>query len=90
MSLSEDERKKFEKELKEVENEGNKSISDVFGVMIHEMEKALSRTLTDEDGTPLVRDQDPKFIAERATQFRLEAITAGMRSEELIAKCKGP
>ena len=31
--------------------------------------------LTDEDGTPLVRDQDPKFVAERAQQFRLESVT---------------
>jgi DNA-directed RNA polymerase subunit beta len=85
MSLSEEERKKFEKELKEVETAGNSQISEVFGAMVHEMEKALGRTLTDEDGTPLVRDQDPKFIAERATQFRMDTITASMRSEDLIA-----
>ena len=86
MSLSEDERKKFEKELKDVETEGNSRISDVFGEMVEEMEKALVRTLTDEDGTPLVRDQDPKFVAERAQQFRLETITANMRSEDKIAQ----
>ena len=86
MSLTEDERKKFEKELKEVETEGNKRIADVFGEMIAEMEKALNRTLTDEDGTPLVRDQDPKFVAERAQQFRLATITANMRSAEKIAE----
>ena len=84
MSLSEDERKKFEKELKEVETEGNKRISEVFGIMIGEMEKALGRVLTDEDGTPLVRDQDPKFVAERAQQFRVESVTGNMRSDELI------
>src|SRR5262249_32735289 len=33
MSLSEDERKKFEKELKEAESEGNKRITQVFGPM---------------------------------------------------------
>jgi DNA-directed RNA polymerase subunit beta len=86
MSLSEEERKKFEKELRDVETEGNKRIADVFGVLVHDMEKALGRTLADEDGTPLVRDQDPKYIAERAQQFRLEAITASMRSEDLIAE----
>jgi DNA-directed RNA polymerase subunit beta len=84
MSLSEEERKQFEKELKEVETDGNKRISDVFGEMIGEMEKALNRTITDEDGTPLVRDQDPKFVAERAQQFRLDSVIGNMRSEELI------
>ncbi|MFV1963809.1 MAG: DNA-directed RNA polymerase subunit beta [Pirellulaceae bacterium] len=84
MSLTEEERKQFEKDLKEVETEGNHRISDVFGVMIAEMEKALGRVLSDEDGTPLVRDQDPKFVAERAQQFRLEAVTESMRSEDLI------
>ncbi len=84
MSLTEDERKKFEKELKEIEADGNKRISEVFGAMIGEMEKTLNRVLSDEDGTPLVRDQDPKFVAERAQQFRLEAITGSMRSEDLI------
>lgn len=86
MSLGDDERKRFEKELKESEIEGNSRISEVFGVLIAEMEKALGRTLTDEDGTPLVRDQDPKFVAERAQQFRLETVTANMRSEDLIAQ----
>jgi DNA-directed RNA polymerase subunit beta len=86
MSLSEDERKKFEKELKEVETEGNKRIAEVFGEMIAEMEKVLSRTLTDDDGTPLAKDQDAKFVAERATQFRLQSVTAHMRSEDLIAQ----
>jgi DNA-directed RNA polymerase subunit beta len=86
MSLSEEERKKFEKELRDVETDGNKRISEVFGALVHNMEKALSRTLTDEDGTPLVRDQDPKYIAERAQQFRVETITSSMRSDDLIAE----
>jgi len=84
MSLNEEERKKFEKDLKEAETEGNKRISEVFGELIAEMERVLGRVLTDEDGTPLVRDQDPKYVAEQAQQFRLESITGSMRSEELI------
>merc|ERR1711964_18969 len=68
----------------DVETEGNGQISEVFGEMVHEMEKALGRTLTDEDGTPMVRDQDAKFVAEQAQQFRLATITVNMRSEELI------
>jgi DNA-directed RNA polymerase subunit beta len=74
MSLSEEERKQFEKALKEAENEGNAKLAGVFGAMIAEIEQVLQRPLTDEDGNPLVRDQEPKFIAEQATRFRLENI----------------
>ncbi len=74
MSLSEEERRAFEKSLKAVEAEGNAEIAAAFIGMIEEMEKALQRTLTDDDGTPLVRDQDPKFIAEQAQQFKLDAV----------------
>jgi DNA-directed RNA polymerase subunit beta len=54
--------------------------------MITEMEKSLGRSITDEDGTPLVRDQDSKFVAERAQQFRLQSVTSHMRSENLISE----
>jgi DNA-directed RNA polymerase subunit beta len=74
MSLSEDERKSFEKALKEAENEGNAKVAAAFGAMASEMESILQRPLTDEDGTPLVRDQEPRFVAERALQFKLDAI----------------
>jgi len=86
MSLSEDERKAFEKVLKEAETEGNGRVAERFREMIVGMEAELGRTLTDEDGTPLVRDQDNKVVAERATQFRIDTITGKMRSEELKAK----
>jgi DNA-directed RNA polymerase subunit beta len=85
MSLTEEERKAFEKELRQAENEGNQVIATAFGALIEEMEKAVGRVLTDEDGTPLVRDQDPKFVAEKAQNFRLSWVTDKMRSEERIA-----
>jgi DNA-directed RNA polymerase subunit beta len=74
MSLTEDERKLFEKALKEAEGEGNAQIAAAFGDMVAEMEGILQRPLTDEDGTPLVRDQEHRFVAERALQFKLDAI----------------
>ena len=86
MSLSDDERKQFEKELKDAETEGNGRVVEQFKTMINEMETALGRPLTDEDGTPLAKDQDDKFIVERAAQFNLGAIVAKMRSEELKEK----
>ncbi|MBL9123780.1 MAG: DNA-directed RNA polymerase subunit beta [Planctomycetaceae bacterium] len=74
MSLSEDERKTFEKTLKEIESEGNAQIATVFGAMVEEIEKILQRQLVDEDGTPLVRDQEHKYVAEQAVRFRLESL----------------
>jgi len=85
MSLTEDERKKFEKELKEAESEGNKRVAQVFTAMIDEMEGVLGKAITDEDGTPVAKGQDPKFVAEKAGTFRLEPITAKLRSEEKIS-----
>ena len=74
MSLSEDERKRFEKEIKEVENEGNAKISEAFGAMVEEMEKVLGRKLTDDDDQPLIGDHDPKYVAEQAQRFRVDAL----------------
>ncbi|MEZ6120897.1 MAG: DNA-directed RNA polymerase subunit beta [Pirellulaceae bacterium] len=86
MSLSEDERKQFEKELKEVENSGNEVITAAFGEMIQQMEAVAGKSLADEDGTPWLGDQDPKYVAERAQLFRLQSVTAPLRSDGKIAE----
>ena len=86
MSLSEDERKTFEKELKRAETEGNQAIARAFGVMTEEMEQIVGRVLTDEDGIPLVRDQDPKFVVEKAQNFRMTMVTEKMRNEEKVVE----
>ena len=70
MSLSEDERREFQKQLKEAESEGNLRIAEAFGAMIAEIEKVLQKPLTADDGSPLVRNQDHKVVAERAAAFR--------------------
>ena len=74
MSLSEDERKAFEKELKRVENEGNAEISSVFEAMVRDLEEAGGKKLKDATGTPLASGQDPKFVAERAVAFRIDHV----------------
>jgi DNA-directed RNA polymerase subunit beta len=74
MSLSEDERKQFEKSLKEAEAEGNRRVVEAFQAMIGEMEEVLQRHVTDEDGTPLTKDQDAKFMVEKAQNFKVESI----------------
>ncbi len=84
MSLSEEERKVFEKDLKAAENDGNESIANVFAEMVDAMEKITGKTMTDEDDTPLTRDQSPKFIAEKAANFRLASVVEGLRSDDKI------
>ena len=69
MSLSEDERKEFEKALKDAEAEGNAQIADSFGAMVTEIEGVLERKLTDEDGNPLVEGQEHRYVAEQAQSF---------------------
>ncbi len=84
MSLSEDERKKFEKDLKTAETEGNAKIAEAFTAMAGELETILRRPLTDAEGTPLVRDQEPKFIAEQARIFKIDSLD--IRSPERRAE----
>ena len=72
MSLSEEERREFEKQLKEAENIGNAQVAEVFAAMITELEKVLQKPLTTADGSPLVRNQDHKVVAERAAAFKLD------------------
>ncbi|MEM8733464.1 MAG: DNA-directed RNA polymerase subunit beta [Planctomycetota bacterium] len=74
MSLSDDERKVFENELKEIEGEGNAEISAAFTTFVEEIEKVTGSKLADDDGTPLAGDQDPKFVAENAQTFNLSRL----------------
>ena len=74
MSLSDDERKVFEKQLKDIETEGNTLIAATFAAFVEEAEKALGTKLKDDDGSPLSGGQDPKYIAEHAQTFNLSRL----------------
>jgi DNA-directed RNA polymerase subunit beta len=74
MSLTEDQRKEFERSLKVAEKEGAEQIATSFGHLVNELESVLGRKLTDEDGNSLVHDQDPTYIAQQAQNFRLDTI----------------
>ncbi|WDQ14599.1 DNA-directed RNA polymerase subunit beta [Rhodopirellula sp. P2] len=82
MSLGEDERKEFERELKQHETEGNEEIASTFESLIRDLEEAAETKLKDSTGTPLADGQDPKFVAERATSFRLELVLEQIEDEE--------
>jgi len=72
MSLSEEERRDFQKQVKDAETEGNLLIAEAFGALVAEIEKVLQKPLSAPDGSPLVRNQDHKVVAERAAAFKLD------------------
>ena len=74
MSLSEEERRDFQKQIKEAESEGNLLVAEAFGSLVAEIEKVLQKPLAAADGSPLVRNQDHKIVAERAGDFSLETL----------------
>lgn len=73
-SLSEEERKEFDKKLKEIETAGNARIAAVFGEMVQRIEEVLKRKLTDEDGSPLLEGKEHRFIVEQAQRFDIERL----------------
>ena len=75
MSLNEDERKAFEKELKDTEAVENVKISDEYKQMIKALEEAVGGPVLDPStGKPLGRDKDPKVLSDESERFRLEAL----------------
>jgi DNA-directed RNA polymerase subunit beta len=73
-SMSEDEKKAFDKEQKELENRYNKQIAEQFRSMIAELSGVLEKgTLKDTlSNKTLGQDKDDKVILEQAQTFRLD------------------
>ena len=74
MSLSEEERKEFERALRDAETEGNARIAAAFGELVAQIEGVLRKKLTDEDGNPLVEGEEHRFVAEQAQRFNIEKL----------------
>ncbi len=75
MSLNEDERKAFEKELKDTEAAENAKIADEYKQMIKALEEAVGGPVLDPStGKPLGRGKDPKELADESERFKLEAL----------------
>ncbi len=83
MSLNEDERKAFEKELKETEQTEAAKIGDEYKALIKALEDLLeSGPLTNpESGKPYGREKDVVKLAEESETFKLEKLD--LRSPEL-------
>jgi len=75
MSLNEEERKNFEKELKDTEQVENVKISDEYKQLVKALEEAVGGPVLDPStGKPLGRDKDPKALADESERFRLESL----------------
>ena len=87
MSLSEDERKAFEKELKDTEAGENARIADEYKQMVKSLEEVVGGPVTDpSSGKPLGRGKDPKDLVEESDRFKLEALD--LRSPDAGAKAR--
>ena len=86
MSLTDEERKVFEKELKDTEVAGAGSIASAFRPMIEDIEEALGRPLNDAKGKPLAKEADDKAVAEQASGFRFDDLD--IRSPQKLQTAK--
>jgi DNA-directed RNA polymerase subunit beta len=94
-SLSEDEKKAFDKEQRELENRYNKQIADQFRALCQELARTLDRDkLKDASSNKtLGTDKDDKVLVEQAATFKLDnlgTITSDKRkkSEEVYGRHK--
>lgn len=87
-SLTEDERKAVDKELKEIESTYAKKIAEQFRAMVHEICTVLDKKeIKDpETGKALAGDKDDKAVAEQALKFKLDSID--IRSPDRLKHCQ--
>jgi DNA-directed RNA polymerase subunit beta len=86
-SMTDDERKKFDKDQKEIENRSNKQIAEQFKAMIHELGVVLDKKELKDNvsGKTLATDKDDKLVVEQAASFKLDHLD--IRSPERQKHC---
>jgi DNA-directed RNA polymerase subunit beta len=82
-SMSDDERKAFDKQHKEIENHWNKVIAEEFRVMMGELGTVLEKR----ELKATASDKDDKGLAEKAATFRLDSLD--IRSPDRKKECQG-
>ncbi|MFQ5732722.1 MAG: DNA-directed RNA polymerase subunit beta [Planctomycetaceae bacterium] len=88
MSLSELERKKFDQDLKKVEQQGNKTVAEAFREFLAQFERALGRRMSDDEGREVRSVDDDKFVAEYAENFSDHFERLDIRSPQKLSDCK--
>ncbi|MGH7223589.1 MAG: DNA-directed RNA polymerase subunit beta, partial [Gemmataceae bacterium] len=86
-SMSEDEKKVFDKELKELEHRFNKQIVEQFRALIAELATVLEKHMLKDNvsNKTLGQDKDDKGVVEQAHSFRLDHLD--IRSPERKKQC---
>src|SRR4029077_18571993 len=65
-SMTEEERKAFDKESQDVEKKADRAIADQFRALVAELSGVLDRpALKDEAGKPLAQEKDDKSVIEQ-------------------------
>jgi DNA-directed RNA polymerase subunit beta len=86
-SMSEEEKKAFDKELREMEHRFNKQIADQFRAMIKELAEVLEKKDLKDNVTnkTLGQDKDDKGVVEQAHSFRIDHLD--IRSPDRKKQC---
>jgi DNA-directed RNA polymerase subunit beta len=82
-SMTEDERKTFDKEQKEIEAKWNKQIADQFRQLTTELGEVLEKR----ELKPLTSEKDDRTVAELAAAFKIESLD--LRTPEKTKQVKG-
>ena len=82
MSLSEVERKAFDKSIKQAESKGAEEVAGVFKAFLKEYEEALGKHLQDDDGREVRAIEDDAFVVDYARKFPATAENLDVRSPQ--------
>jgi DNA-directed RNA polymerase subunit beta len=87
-SMTDEERKAFDREQKEIESRYNRQIADQFRAMINEIGGVLDRKEIKDPitGKPLAADKDDKAVVEQAQAFKFDQLD--IRSPERHKHCE--
>src|SRR5262249_22563781 len=85
---SEDEKKRLDKETKELEGEFNRKIADQFRSLIKELADVLDKKELRDSVTnkPLAADKDDKVLVEQASTFKFDHLD--VRSPDRQKRCR--
>src|SRR5207302_1505692 len=87
-SLSEEERKRLDRETRDLEADYNKKIADQFRALVRELAEVLDKKELRDNVTnkPLAVDKDDKVLVEQAAAFRIDHLD--IRSPERQRRCR--
>jgi DNA-directed RNA polymerase subunit beta len=88
MSLSEADRKKFDQDVKKVEQDGQQRIADKFLEFLVEFDRLLGKHFTDADGREIRKIDDVKFVSEFARNFNKHFDALGVTSPQKLSELR--